>query len=273
MFFFSFVFKGTHTYLCEPDCGVRHHELIQLLCATPDHHSTDTLAVENESCASFRNYLKETSWPIDSVVSDPMPSLCYSIVHLACLLGKHKALEVLSEFGLQPLSHAAITDETPLHMTVRLLRHEWSGSTFLCDVVVSIVKTLTCHIHGMFLLSAKDYKGNTVLHSMAEIIGSPSVPVGVELLCVYLFRVFFNLTLKGLNPPLHCWCLSKFLTDCNKAGQTVELLLKRNDYLRYVGGVKDVTSATAEEVCAYAAAESAAISYQHIDTVGKSTIQ
>lgn len=234
--------------------------------------------MENESCANFRNYLKETGWPIDSVVLDPMPSLCYSIVHLACLLGKHKALEVLSEFGFHPVSLAAITDETPLHMVVRLLRHEWSGSIFLCDTVVSIVKTLSQHVHGMFLLSAKDYKGNTILHSLAEIISLPSIPVEVTLLCVYLLRVFVHLLLKELNPSVHYWCLSKFLTDCNKAGQTVELLLNRNGYgkqmyLRYVSGVREVTSAS-EEVCDYAAAvESSAISYQQTTTIGKSTTQ
>lgn len=195
------------------------------------------------------------------------------MVHLACLLGKHKALEVLSEFGFHPLSHAAITDETPLHMAVRLLRHEWSGSIFLCDVVVSIVKTLNRHIRGMFLLLAEDNKGNTVLHSMAEIIGSPSTPEAVALLFVYLFRVFVHLLLKEEFAPLQLWSLSISLTYCNQAGQNVEFLLKRNSYgkqllkyLRDVSGMKEVTvTSTPEQVFT-----NATESHGQTATVGKS---
>lgn len=228
--FLSVLFKGTHTFLCVPYCNVKHHELIRLLCATPDHHSTDTLTTETESCAKFRNYLEETAWSLDSVVHDHTPSLRYPITHLACLLGKYQALEVLSEFGFGPLSTTAITDETPLHMLVRLLRHEWSGSIFLCDAVVSIINTLSRHIHGMFLLSAKDCRGNTVLHLMAETIGSPNVPIPVTLLFVYLFRVFVHFQLKGQIASVQHWSLSNSLRNCNDTGQNVEFLLERNCY-------------------------------------------
>lgn len=204
--------------------------MVKLLCATPDHLSTDTATAEAESCANLRDYLKKSHWAIPKVVPALEPSLRLPIVHLACFLGKHKALEVLSEFGFHPLIHTAKTEETPLHMTVQLLRNQTSNSIFLSDVVLSIVKTLNQHSHAISLFSAKDKKGNSVLHAMAELISS-NVPESATLLYVYLFRVFVHFILKGqqnIPESESLQILSSCLKDCNKAGQDVESLLQKS---------------------------------------------
>ena len=224
-----FLFSGNHSSLCNPGCSVKHHELIQLLCATADHDIILTPVAERESCSRFRNYLKKTSWDLNAVVFDPMPRLCYSIIHLACLLGKHRALEVLSEFGFHPLIHTSITEETPLHMTVRLLANQPTGSLFLCESVVSIFKILNRYSHAISLLLAKDYKGNTVLHSLANLF-SPKRLVPELTALVYLFRVFVHFLLRGQksSPADAHQVLSSVLSDCNKKGETVEKILRRS---------------------------------------------
>ena len=226
--------------MCKSHCHVKHHRLTQLLCATPDHQSTDTLTKETKSLSNFRNYLIETAWPVDEVVPDPLPSLCFSVVHLACLLGKHKALHLLmSEFTFDPLIRTAITEETPLHMTLKLIHHQSNNGIFLSDVVVSIVKTLSQCMHASLLLSAKDYEGNTVFHTMAESISYVTM-ISVTVLLVYLFRVLVYFQLNGLSVSAACLNLSNSLTDCNRAGQTVEQLLQSSalgrellEYLKY----------------------------------------
>ena len=219
--------------MCSSKCNVQHHDLIQLLCATPDHNSILTPADENESCSNFRTYLKDSSWDLNNVVPDKLPKLCYSIIHLACLLGKYKALEVLSEFGFHPLIHTAITEETPLHMTVHLLQYQTLGSLFMCNAIISIVKTLNRHSHAISLFSAKDYKGNTVFHLLAKmLLSNKSVSeqkTAIRTAIVYLFRVFVHFLLKGQNSssPVTCQILSSALQDCNKAGESVKALLQK----------------------------------------------
>lgn len=239
------IFSGKHTFLCSKDCTIKHHKLVKLLCATPDHLSTDTATVEAESCADLKDYLKKSRWVIPKVVPDLEPSLCLPIVHLACFLGKYKALEVLAELGFHPLLRTASTEETPLHMTVQLLRHHTFNSIFLSHVVVSIVKTLNQHCHPISLFSAKDSKGNSVLHAMAELISS-NLPLASTLLFVYLFRVFIHILLKKRqyipksgSPQI----LSNCLNDCNKAGQNVESLLQKSFHgeqlLEYLNGLME----------------------------------
>lgn len=240
----TFNFSGKHTFLCIQGCTLKHHKLVELLCSTPNHLSTVTASVEAQSYADLRDYLRKSCWDISKVVPDVDPSLRLPSVHLACFLGKHKALEVLSEFHLHPLLRTAKTEETPLHMTVRLLRHQTSNGIFLPDVVVSIVKTLNQYSHPISLFSAKDIKGNSVLHAMAELISS-NIPETFTLLCVYLFRVFVHFILK----EQHCiklWSLhilSSFLKDCNKAGQNVESLLQKSVHggqlLEYLKGLQE----------------------------------
>ncbi|XP_078360891.1 uncharacterized protein LOC144645265 isoform X2 [Oculina patagonica] len=224
---------GKHTYLCSPECSLTHHKLVQLLCATPDHLSNDLATVEIESCAKLKDYLKKSHWDMSSVVPSPMPSLRLPIVHLACLLGKHKALWVLSELGFHPLIHTARTEETPLHMTMQLLRHQSSSSSvFLSEVVVSILKTLNRHSHAISLFSAKDKNGNSVLHAMAELISS-NVPVSAALLYVHLFRVFVHFLLKGqqnIPESESLQILSSCLKECNKFGLDVESILQKSIY-------------------------------------------
>lgn len=224
-------FSGKHTFLCSRDCSLTHHKLVELLCATPDHLSNDLARVEIESCARFRDYLKKNHWDMSSVVPAHMPCLRLPIVHLACLLGKHKALWVLSELGFHPLIHSAQTEETPLHMTVQLLRHQSSSSSiFLSDVVMSILKTLNQHSHAISLFSAKDKNGNSVLHAMAELISS-NVPVSAALLYVHLFRVFVHFLLKGqqnIPESESLQILSSCLKDCNKFGLDVESILQKS---------------------------------------------
>ena len=235
-------FAENHSFLCWPNCSIQHHKLIQLLCATPDHNSITTPAAEQKSCSNFRNYLKETAWDLSAVVPDPLPLLCYSVVHLACLLGKHKALDVLSEFGFHPLVHTAITEETPLHMTLRLLQYQPSGSLFLCNSVVSIVKILNRHSHAISLFSAKDYKGDTVLHSLAKMF-LPKKQVHESIELVYLFRVFVHFLLKGQtsSSSVTHQILSSSLSDCNKRGESVEAILRRSaegkEILKYLTGL------------------------------------
>jgi len=115
----------------------------------------------------------------------------------------------------------------------------------LPDVVVSTVKTLNQHSHPISLFSAKDIKGNSVLHAMAELISS-NIPEAVTLLCVYLFRVFVHFILKEQHcittyGSLHV--LSSILKDCNKAGQNVESLLQRSIHgeqlLEYLKGLQE----------------------------------
>ena len=217
--------------------------MVELLCATPDHLSTDTATVEDESCADLKDYLKKSHWVIPEVVPALEPSFRLPIVHLACYLGKHKALEVLSEFGFHALLRTANTEETPLHMTVQLLRYQTSNSIFLSDVVMSIVKTLNQHSHLISLFSAKDMKGNSVLHALAELISS-NVPKAATLLYVYLFRGFVHLILKERECIPNSGSLqivSNCLKDCNKAGQTVESLLQKSIHgeqlLEYLNGL------------------------------------
>ena len=201
-----------------------------------------TPAAEKESCSRFRKYLKETSWDLKAVVFDAVPKLCYSIIHLACLLGKNRALEVLSEFGFHPLVHTPITEETPLHMTVRLLVNQPSGSLFLCESVVSIFKILNRHSHAISLLSAKDYQGNTVLHSLANLF-SPKRLVPELTALFYLFRVFVHFLLRGQksSPTVTHQILSSMLSDCNKKGESVEKILRRSavgeEVLKYLTGL------------------------------------
>ena len=224
----SLLFPGKyHTFLCTPKCNVRHHELIQLLCATPDHGSLITPAVENESCSNFRAYLQETVWDLNAIVPDQLPKLCYSVIHLACLLGKCKALEVLSDFGFRPLIRTSITEETPLHMALHLLEHQPLGSLFLCNAIVNIVKTLNRHSHAISLFSAKDYRGNTVLHSLTKML-SPTKSCSETTTIVYLFRVFVHFLLRGQqsSPTVTQQILSNSLKDYNKAGESVEVLLQ-----------------------------------------------
>ena len=236
-------FLGKHTFLCSHNCSLTHHKLVQLICATPDHLSTDIATVEMESCAKLRDYLNKTHWDMSSVVPALMPCLHLPVVHLACLLGKHRALEVFSEFRFHPLIHSAETEETPLHMTMQLLHHQTSGSIFLSDVVVSIFKTLNRHSHAISLFSAKDKKGNSVLHAMAELISS-NVPESAALLYVYLFRVFVHFLLKGqqnIPESESLQILSSCLKDCNKLGQDVESILQKSipgqHLLEYLGGL------------------------------------
>ena len=217
--------------------------MVELLCATPDYLSTDTATVEAKSCADLKDYLKKSHWLISRVVADHEPNLRLPVVHLACLLGKHKALEVISEFGFHALLRTAKTEETPLHMTVRLLRHQTFNTIFLSDVVVSIVKTLNQHCHPISLFSAKDTKGNSVLHAMAELISS-SLSVAATLLYVYLFRVFIHILLKErqyIPKSGSRQILSNCLKDCNKAGQNVESLLQKSIHgeqlLEYLNGL------------------------------------
>ena len=259
MIFESF-FSDMHTFLCESPCHVRHHELIQLLCATPDHRSIDTPPVEHKSLSNFRNYLKEKSWDVHSVIPDPSPWLCFSIVHLACLLGKYKALEVLSEIGFDPLTQTTSTKETPLHMVMRLIRHfegtskNCTSNLFLSDVVVNILKTLSRFTHAKSLFSVKDYKGNTVLHLLAEMMGQSKLPVSTAMFHVYLFRVFMHFQLKGLSFSEARLTLSSSLKEGNDTGQSVEFLLMRSLYgapllkcLRDLSATMDVTVRRIEE--------------------------
>ena len=239
----TIIFSGKHTFLCRPDCTLKHLKLVELLCATPDHLSMDRESVEAESCANLRDYLKKSCWDISKVVPALEPSLRLPIAHLACFLGKHKALEVLSEFHLHPLLRTAKTMETPLHMTVQLLQHQPSNNIFLSDVIVSIVKTLNQHSHPISLFSAKDTKGNSVLHAMAELISS-TVPEAATLLYVYLFRVFVNFILKEqrcIPKSASLQILSGCLMDCNKAGQNVKSLLQKSIHgvhlLEYLNGL------------------------------------
>lgn len=217
--------------------------MVELLCATPDHLNTDTATVEAESCADLKDYLEKSHWVIPEVVPALEPSLRLPIVHLACFLGKHKALEVLSDFGFHALLRTANTEETPLHMTVQLLHYQTSNSIFLSDVVVNIVKTLNQHCHPISLFSAKDAKGNSVLHAMAKLISS-NVPVAATLLYVYLFRVFVHFILKErqcIPKSGSLQILSNCLKDCNKAGQNVESLLQESIHgeqlLEYLNGL------------------------------------
>jgi len=235
--------SGKHTFLCSQDCTLKHHKLVELLCATPDHLNTDTATVEAESCADLKDYLEKSHWVIPEVVPALEPSLRLPIVHLACFLGKHKALEVLSDFGFHALLRTANTEETPLHMTVQLLHYQTSNSIFLSDVVVNIVKTLNQHCHPISLFSAKDAKGNSVLHAMAKLISS-NVPVAATLLYVYLFRVFVHFILKErqcIPKSGSLQILSNCLKDCNKAGQNVESLLQESIHgeqlLEYLNGL------------------------------------
>lgn len=230
--------------MCSDSCSVKHHKLIQLLCATPDHLRNDSQTVELESCREFKKYLKDTRWDMHTVVPDRMPSLCYPIVHLACLLGKYKALKVLSELGFHPLVQANINEETPLHMTVKLLRYETASPLFLSHVVVSIVTTLNQHSHAISLFSAKDKSGNSVLHAMAKVIQDNSSDSPASVLHVYLFRVFIHLLLKGqhtVSPSACVQILSSCLKDYNKAGEDVEFLLQRSTHgqqlLEYLRGL------------------------------------
>lgn len=232
--------------MCSQNCTLKHHKLVELLCATPDHLSTDSATVEGESCANLKDYLTKRHWVISEVVPAREPSLRLPIVHLACFLGKHKALEMLAEFGFHALLRTANTEETPLHMAVQLLRYQryqTSNSIFLSDVVVSIVKTLNQHIHPISLFSAKDAKGNSVLHAMAELVSS-NAPNAATLLYVYLFRVFVRFLMKERqyipksgSVQILCNCLK----DCNKAGQDVESLLQRSIHgkqlLEYLNGL------------------------------------
>ena len=218
--------------------------MVELLCATPDHLSTDTPTAEDESCADLKDYLNKSHWVISEVVPALEPSLRLPIVHLACFLGKHKALEVLSEFGFHALLRTANTEETPLHMTVQLLRYQTNHSIFLSDVVVNIVKTLNQHIHPISLFSAKDAKGNSVLHAMAELVSSNYVPESARLLYIYLFRVFVHFLMKErqyIPKSGSLQILSNCLKDCNKAGQDVETLLQKSTYgkqlLEYFNGL------------------------------------
>lgn len=224
-------FSGKHTFLCNPNCSIQHHEVIQLLSATPDHYSLMLPAVEKKSCSNFRNYLQQTCWDFNAVVPDPLPKLCYSIIHLACLLGKCKALEVLSEFGFHPLIHSAITEETPLHMTVHLMNNQLSGGLFLCESIVSILKILNRHSHAISLFSAKDYKGNTVLHSMANLLSLKKYSICHLTTVVYLFKVFAHFLLGGCNSPAAVphQILSSTLSECNKKGESIESMLQRSE--------------------------------------------
>ena len=229
--------SGNHTFLCHSTCDLTHHELVWLLSATPDHTSITTPAADKEACSNLRTYLTQTAWDLNTVIPDPLPKLCYSVVHLACLLGKYKALEVLSEFGFHPLIHTAITEETPLHMTMQLLNHQSqllyyqsSSGIFLCNNVVSIVKTLNRHSHAISLFSAKDYKGDTVLHSLAKMISGRKKSLSESTMLVYLLRLFVQYLLKGQNSSASVVheILSSALQDCNKKGENVEALLKRS---------------------------------------------
>lgn len=217
--------------------------MVELLCATPDHLSTDTATAEGESCADLKDYLRKSHWAISEVVPALEPRLRLPIVHLACFLGKHKALEVLSEFGFHALLRTANTEETPLHMTVQLLRYQTSNFIYLSDVVVDIVKTLNQHIHPISLFSAKDAKGNSVLHAMAVLISS-NVPEAATVLYVYLFRWFVHFLMKErqyIPKSGSLQILSNCLKDCNKSGQDVESLLQKSIHgkqlLEYLNGL------------------------------------
>ncbi|PFX27128.1 uncharacterized protein LOC111328037 isoform X1 [Stylophora pistillata] len=219
-----------HTFLCESSCRLRHHELIQLLCATPDHRSVKVPSVESKSLLNFRNYLNDNLWHIHRDIPEPSSKLRFPIVHLACLLGKYKALEELSKIGFDPVIQTSETRETPLHMVMRLIRH-FEGTMhnlFLSNAVVNIFKTLSRTTPVKVLLSMKDCRGNTAFHSLAEMMGQGKLPLPAAMLLVYVFRVFVHFQLKELSSSEARSALWTSLKKRNDSGQSVESLLMRS---------------------------------------------
>ena len=184
----------------------------------------ERLEAENKACSEFRGYLKKTAWDFACDVPDPCPELQYPIAHLACRLGKYRALEELSEFGFDPLCRCC-TGETPLHSLVRLVASESAGYLFLPRVVVNIFKTLSKRSTALSLISAKDGDGCTVLHTLAYIVLITNSD-SVVFLYAFVFRLLVSFLLSEHSGARGVDHTLQLLKTCNNAGHNVRQLLE-----------------------------------------------
>lgn len=159
----------THTPLCPTDCDLQHHLLTCAVFSPAVMFRVDTGDVP----LTFKLCIQacfNAGWERHMNVPDPLETLRYPLLHLACLHGSYIAVKKLvQEMKFKPVVSVS-SKETPLHVAARYFPVTYTDRILMADTFKAILTFLIWQDEE--ILFKADAKGDTVLHVIARCINT-----------------------------------------------------------------------------------------------------
>ena len=228
-----------HTILCEKTCTTVHHELVCIIHKA----ANSTRAVSDKSFEDCTLRWLSRGFDRDSAVPDPDEKYQLPLVHLACIFGRHKALEFLLKNGFR-VNVRNKFDETAVHVVLRLLYSGFSTSSNVerkMSISEKIIQILIDNEVDM--LFKKDGRGNSPIQLCAYcLLNIAEQKRGKSNNNIFriletqkrffenCFRFMIDLMLRLRSEGrLHEVVLFQCLSSPNQRGDTLYQMLARNE--------------------------------------------